>query len=444
MFTKSPVDIDSLFISVRAGSLKPWVVECQSRCRLIREGADGRQEESTKSRRRSPLFYRADRNRWVGRISVNGKPRTVSARTKTEARYKLDQLRRAADDGLPVITRDRTIAELLELWRTKALPNRDLSPARIASHDWAIRILTHELGAIKLQALTVDDVEAALTRRTIPADKQPTPGKGRGRKATSALSPNSLIKLHSTLSQALTWAQRRDLVTRNVATLAELPTGAITQRTGKSLSIQQARQLLAAAAGTQLEAMWTLMLYLGLRPGEAAGLSWNDIDFTNGTTHIWRARTTNTDGSVTIGNTKTPGSIRTLEAPEAVLDALEHHRQRQDAHADALGTAWSNPDNLVFTSPSGRPADPKAVRNEFDRLIAAAGIQGRWTPNLLRHTAASLMADAGLPIEHVADQLGHKDLRMLQQHYRHRIKPTIGGAHILDSVLGANPPSPDG
>jgi hypothetical protein len=31
---------------------------------------------------------------------------------------------------------------------------------------------------------------------------------------------------------------------------------------------------------------------------------------------------------------------------------------------------------------------------------------------------------------------------MLQQHYRHRIKPTIGGAHILHSVLGANPPSP--
>ena len=185
--------------------------------------------------------------------------------------------------------------------------------------------------------------------------------------------------------------------------------------------------------------MWTLMLYLGLRPGEAAGLSWNDIDFTNGTIHIWRARTINTDGSVAIGNTKTPGSIRTLEAPQVVLESLQRHRERQHDHAAALGSAWSNPDNLVFTSPSGRPADPKAVRNEFDRLITSAGIEGRWTPNLLRHTAASLMADAGLPIEHVADQLGHKDLRMLQQHYRHRIKPTIGGAHILDSVLGANP-----
>jgi hypothetical protein len=30
---------------------------------------------------------------------------------------------------------------------------------------------------------------------------------------------------------------------------------------------------------------------------------------------------------------------------------------------------------------------------------------------------------------------------MLQQHYRHRIKPTIGGAHILDEVLGAAPSS---
>jgi integrase len=231
---------------------------------------------------------------------------------------QLDQLRRAADDGLPVITRDRTVAELLELWRTKALPNRDLSPARIASHDWAIRILTHELGTIKLQALKVDDVEAALARRTIPADEQPTPRKGRGRTATSALSRNSLIKLRSTLSQALTWAQRRDLVTRNVAILAELPTGATTQRTGKSLTVEQVRQLLAAAAGTELEAMWTLMLYLGLRPGEAAGLSWNDIDFTHGTIHIWRARTTNTDGSVTIGNDKTstpPPSVRRGPTP---------------------------------------------------------------------------------------------------------------------------------
>jgi site-specific recombinase XerD len=401
-------------------------------------------KKSRRSRGDGALFYRADRDRWMGRINVNGKPRTVSARTKTEARYKLDQLRRAADDGLPVITRDRTVAELLELWRTKALPNRDLSPARIASHDWAIRILTHELGGIKLQALTVDDVEAALTRRTIPADEQPTPRKGRGRTATSALSRNSLIKLRSTLSQALTWAQRRDLVTRNVAALAELPTGAANQRTGKSLSIEQARQLLAAAVRDRAR---------------------SDVD-----PHaLPRAPTRRSRRAVLERHRLHQRHHPHLARPHHQHRRLRHHRQhqdprqhphprsppsrprvsrappqRQDEHAASLGSAWANPDNLVFTSPTGRPADPKAVRNEFDRLITTARIEGRWTPNLLRHTAASLMADAGLPIEHVADQLGHKDLRMLQQHYRHRIKPTIGGAHILDGVLGANPPSPQG
>ena len=46
-----------------------------------------------------------------------------------------------------------------------------------------------------------------------------------------------------------------------------------------------------------------------------------------------------------------------------------------------------------------------------------------------------MMAYAGMPIEQVADRLGHRDRRMLQKHYQHRIKPTIGGAHVLSSVF---------
>ena len=39
--------------------------------------------------------------------------------------------------------------------------------------------------------------------------------------------------------------------------------------------------------------------------------------------------------------------------------------------------------------------------------------------------------------EQVADQLGHKDLRMLQRHYRHRIRPTVDGGTVLGDVLGS-------
>lgn len=390
---------------------------------------------STKRRGRGEgsLFYRADRDRWIGRVTIDGQPRMVSAPTKSEARRELETLRRAADDGLPLTAGTMTVADLLGVWAEKALPNRDLSPSRLAGHKWAIKILTEELGGTKVRRLTADQIEAAFLRRTKPIDVKKR--KGRGRTSGAALSRSSLIKLRSTLSQALTWAQRRNLVARNVAALVELPATAATSKTGKSLTVAEAKTFLRAAGGSELEAMWVTMLYLGLRPGEAAGLAWSDIDFEAATLHVWRARKVGHTGDAVVGETKTPGSIRTLDAPKPVLDALTGQRKRQNEQRLAVGHLWSNEENLVFTSALGRPSDPKAVRNEFQRIVTASEIDGDWTPNLLRHSAASLMADAGMPIELVADQLGHRDLRMLQRHYRHRIRPTVSGGDVLHGVL---------
>jgi hypothetical protein len=45
------------------------------------------------------------------------------------------------------------------------------------------------------------------------------------------------------------------------------------------------------------------------------------------------------------------------------------------------------------------------------------------------------MAEAGMPIELVVDQLGRRDLLMLQRHYRHRIRPTVSGGAVVDHLL---------
>lgn len=387
--------------------------------------------------RRSPgdgaLFYRADRDRWIGRVTIDGDRRTVSAKTKTEARKELDLLRRAADDGLPLTEGSMTLAGLLTVWTEKALPNRPLADSAITSHKWAIKILIEELGNVKVRRLTPDQVEAAFLRRTKTVDVAKR--RGRGRTSGSALSRSSLVKIRSTLSQALKWAQRRNLIARNVATLVEIPAAAATPKPGKSLTVDEAKQFLIAAAGTELGAMWIVMLYLGLRPGEAAGLAWDDIDFDSGTVHVWRSRKIGVSGNSVVGATKTPGSIRTLDAPQPVLDSFVRHRRRQHEQRLAAGSWWTNDENLVFTSPYGKPCDSTAVRKEFLEIVAASSVEGHWTPNLLRHSAASLMADAGMPIELVADQLGHRDLRMLQRHYRHRIRPTISGGAVVDGLL---------
>ena len=46
-------------------------------------------------------------------------------------------------------------------------------------------------------------------------------------------------------------------------------------------------------------------------------------------------------------------------------------------------------------------------------------------PNELRHTAASLMLDAGMTMEEVAKVLGHRTTRILERHYSHQVRPVI-------------------
>ena len=56
--------------------------------------------------------------------------------------------------------------------------------------------------------------------------------------------------------------------------------------------------------------------------------------------------------------------------------------------------------------------------------MKAAGL-GHWTPSELRHSAASLLSAAGVPLEVIADVLGHASTRMLEQHYRHQVNTFV-------------------
>ena len=101
----------------------------------------------------------------------------------------------------------------------------------------------------------------------------------------------------------------------------------------------------------------------------------------------------------------------------------------------------------MFTTANGRPVDASNLRRYFRRACAAAGI-GRWTPYEMRHSAASLMSAAGVPLEHVADVLGHNGAAMAALVYRHVLAPTVeAGAAPMQAFLGepgAGIGSPDG
>ncbi|MCL2395983.1 MAG: site-specific integrase, partial [Acidimicrobiaceae bacterium] len=231
-------------------------------------------------------------------------------------------------------------------------------------------------------------------------------------------------------------AERRGKVARNVARIAEMPATGSTAGGHRSLTEEEAGTLLAAARGHRLEALFVTGLMLGLRPGELTGLRWTDVDLDRGRLTV-EGSLKRERGQLRLGATKTLRSRRPLQIPEPVRVALRDHRKRQAAEQLYAGPAWQDR-GLVFTTAVGTPIDPSNLRHTFGRLTERAGL-GHWTPNELRHSAASLLSASGVPLEVIADVLGHASTRMLEQHYRHQVRPSID-AHVsvMEGLFGGN------
>jgi integrase len=325
------------------------------------------------------VYKDTTRDRWVGQVWLDGRRRKVSAPTQEEAAQKLGKLLHG-DAAERQADRRVTVARVLEDWQAKALPTRHLAPSTIETHAWAAALWTKELGRVKLAALNVAMVEAAL-----------------GRMAGGGLAKGSLIKVRSTLRQALRWAERRQLVASNAAAAAELPARAGGTRPRRALTQDELDQLLAALGDHPLLPQFLLMARVGLRPGEAAGVRADalDLDADPPTVAVIRAVQLKRGRPALVDDLKTAGARRTLALPADVVDVLRLVPLAEEV-------AW-----------------PSTVRAELAAACEAADVPAI-TPNELRHTAATLMANAGLPPHQVADILGHRSTRMVDAVYRHR------------------------
>jgi len=240
--------------------------------------------------------------------------------------------------------------------------------------------LREELGFARLTSLTAGGVQAALT-------------------AIAAESSTRTVQIcHNVLVRAVRHAERNDLVGRNVAALVKPPKGQREGRQSKSLTLEQAATLLAAAKGTRLEAYIVVSLLTGLRTEEVRALRsdhvvawvggrWNPvskvgIDHEQVAVFVWRADRAG-------GDTKTPKSRRTLALPKRCVQALQEHRVRQAQEHLAAGEVWQDND-LVFASAVGTPQDDHNVRHQFRKITEAAGLGTGWVPRELRHTFVSL------------------------------------------------------
>jgi integrase len=309
------------------------------------------------------------------------------------------------------------VGEFLERWLAEVV-----KPGR-APETWRgyrSNVRTHivpALGHLRLARLSAADVQALVNS-----------------KREQGLSPRSVQYVLAVLRAALSTAERWGLVARNVAKLVE----PVQLRRVEVVPFtpEEAKRLLAVARGERLGALYTVALALGLRPGEALGLSWADVDLDIEHPRLRvRRALRRQDGQLVLSETKTPRSRRDIPIPPVCLRALREHRRRQLKERLGVGSAWSD-SGLVFTTRIGTPLDHRNVARDFERLQAVAGVD-RHRLYDCRHTAATLLLAQGVSARVVMEVLGHSTYRLTMDTYAHVI-PTLleDAADAMERALG--------
>ena len=177
----------------------------------------------------------------------------------------------------------------------------------------------------------------------------------------AGLSPASVVQLHTVLRRALGQAARWGLVVRNVVSLVTPPR--LERREMTTLSPEQVRNLLDAATGGRLEALYVLAVTTGMRQGEILALRWRDVNLDVGTLQVRATLQRNHEGFV-FAEPKTAHSRRKVALGRATVEALRSHRSRQLGERLKFGAAWEDND-LVFANEVGRPMEATNLRNRF-------------------------------------------------------------------------------
>ncbi len=216
---------------------------------------------------------------------------------------------------------------------------------------------------------------------------------------------------------ALELAVQDELLPRNPMTGVRAPK--IPRSVGKSLTIVQAQQLLAVARSHRLGLAIRLILGLGLRRGEAAGLRWQDIDLQAGTLAIAGALSYTPETGVVYGATKTPEGTRRIQLPDHLVRGIREHQVQQGEDRAAMG--WGATDYLFTSVANGGMLKPDRIYAAFRTIAKEVGLEG-FRLHDLRHSAATFLLAEGVKIKRVQAILGHASAATTMDIYAHLLE----------------------
>ena len=343
-----------------------------------------------------------DNGTWEARCVINGKRVSFYGAKQSDALKAMRAAQKAADDGTYFEPSRLTVAEWLTTWLTEYVAP-SCKPLTLSTYQ--SRADTHilpALGKIKLTSLNATQIQ------TFYNDLQREQG----------LSPKTIKNVHGILHKALDQAVKLRYIGLNPADACTLPR--MEKKEIKPLTESEIAAFLGAIQeGEPLRELFTVALFTGMREGEICGLSWDAVNFREGTITVKQqlCKEKEKGGQHYIAPTKND-KARTLTAAPFVMDILKQVQQTQRADHLAMGLAWQNTFNLVFTDKTGKYIVPQTALKRFKAITTKIGRPDARFHDL-RHTYAVTALQEGDDVKTVQQNLGHATASFTLDVYGH-------------------------
>ena len=364
----------------------------------------------------------------VGHDPGTGKPvrKSVYAKTQKEVRQKLAQAVAAVDNKSYREPCKMTLGEWLDIWVDTYL--KDVKPRTLKIYQDDIRLhIKPYLAAVKLNELDTHTVQRFFNtllksgKRVPKRDKEGKIVKKDGKTVYEGapLSSKTVKNVHGVLHGALRQAVVNRYIPINPADgdFCKLPK--IQKQEIKPLDEVQIADFLKAIHGDRFEELFLVTLFTGLRQGEVLGLTWDCVDFDNGTLLVNKQMQLHQEQGIKayqLVPTKNSKS-RTITAAPSVMSLLRRRRAIQAQQHLEAGPLWQDSD-LVFTDELGLHLTKSSVYRSFKKIVAAIGRPDARFHDL-RHSYAVAAIRSGDDIKTVQGNLGHATAAFTLDVYGH-------------------------
>lgn len=371
---------------------------------------------------------------WEAQVTIGVDPgtgrqkrRTFTGSTQKEVRERMQAAAVAVNENDFFEPGKITLREWFETWLSDYMSA--VKPLTVQQYrSMAETHIFPALGAVQLSKLTAPQLQKFYNQLAIDGkmkkQKNKKTGKTESVKSGEPLSAKSIKNIHGILSKALNVAVDQGLIKNNVAERTTIPK--VLKQEIQPLTEEQQKAFLAALENHDYRFIFTVILFTGLREGEAVGLSWDCINWEKKTLKVYR-QLQRIPGQwseyrfVPLKNSKP----RNIKLSPYIIGILRSQRAKQSEERFAAGDAWQGYKDederktaLIFTNKVGCNINTVTLFNNFKRIAADIGAPDARLHDL-RHTFAVNSLQCGDDVKTVQDALGHATAAFTLDQYAH-------------------------